>query len=102
MMDGMSSTIEAITEIGIVPVVVIDDPGRAADLAYALLDGGIGCAEITLRTPGALQAIRAAAAVPGFVTAPEPSSHAGTPTRRRCRRSVRGQSGLGPRMSPVG
>ena len=67
-MDGMSPTMTAISAIGIVPVVVIDDAGRAADLAHALLDGGIGCAEFTLRTPGAIDAIRAAAAVPGFVT----------------------------------
>lgn len=64
----MSATVDALTRIGIVPVVVIDDPARAADLAHALLEGGIGCAEFTLRTPRALDAISAAAAVPGFVT----------------------------------
>jgi 2-dehydro-3-deoxyphosphogluconate aldolase/(4S)-4-hydroxy-2-oxoglutarate aldolase len=63
-----SATVDALTRIGIVPVVVIDDPARAADLARALLEGGIGCAEFTLRTPRALDAISAAAAVPGFVT----------------------------------
>jgi 2-dehydro-3-deoxyphosphogluconate aldolase/(4S)-4-hydroxy-2-oxoglutarate aldolase len=68
MMDSMTSTIDAITAIGIVPVVVIDDPDRAVDLAHALLHGGIGCAEFTLRTPGAIEAIRAAATVPGFIT----------------------------------
>lgn len=51
----------------IIPVVVIDDPARATDLALALRAGGIGCAEVTLRTPGALEAIRAMAGVPGFV-----------------------------------
>lgn len=51
----------------IVPVVVIDDPARAADLAHALVVGGISTAEFTLRTPAALDAIRAAAEVPGFV-----------------------------------
>ena len=41
----------------IVPVVVIDDAGFAVDAAAALAAGGIGCIEITLRTPAALAAI---------------------------------------------
>lgn len=51
----------------IVPVVVIDDAAQAVGLAEALLAGGIGCAEFTLRTPAALDALAAASAVPGFV-----------------------------------
>lgn len=47
--------------LAIVPVVVIDDPGRAPDLIAALVAGGIRCAEITLRTEAAIPAIRAAA-----------------------------------------
>lgn len=61
------TTVAAIEAIGIVPVVVIDDVAHAADLARALLAGGIGCAEFTLRTPAGLEAIAAAAEVPGFV-----------------------------------
>ncbi|MDU0366199.1 bifunctional 4-hydroxy-2-oxoglutarate aldolase/2-dehydro-3-deoxy-phosphogluconate aldolase [Microbacterium sp. KSW4-17] len=45
----------------IVPVVVLDDASFAPDLADALAAGGIPCAEITLRTPAALKAIRAIA-----------------------------------------
>lgn len=45
----------------IVPVVVIDDAGFAVDVAAALLAGGIGCVEITLRTPAGLPAIAAVA-----------------------------------------
>ncbi|SDO40760.1 2-keto-3-deoxy-phosphogluconate aldolase [Microbacterium sp. ru370.1] len=45
----------------IVPVVVLDDASFAPDLADALTAGGIPCAEITLRTPAALDAIRAVA-----------------------------------------
>ena len=45
----------------IVPVVVIDDPGFAVDAAAALAAGGIGCVEITLRTPAGLPAIAALA-----------------------------------------
>ena len=53
--------------IRIVPVIVIDDAGAAPELAAALSAGGIGCAEITLRTASGVEAIRAvAAAHPGF------------------------------------
>lgn len=51
---------------GIVPVVVIDDAGMAQDLAAALLQGGVPRAEITLRTPAAVSAMAAMAAVDGF------------------------------------
>ncbi|MBU6198429.1 MAG: bifunctional 4-hydroxy-2-oxoglutarate aldolase/2-dehydro-3-deoxy-phosphogluconate aldolase [Xanthomonadaceae bacterium] len=45
----------------VVAVVTIDDAGVAVALAQALIDGGIGAIEITLRTPAALDAIRAIA-----------------------------------------
>ncbi len=48
----------------VVPVVVIDDPALAAPLGEALLAGGLGCAEVTLRTPAALAALRELAAQP--------------------------------------
>jgi 2-dehydro-3-deoxyphosphogluconate aldolase / (4S)-4-hydroxy-2-oxoglutarate aldolase len=46
----------------IVPVVVIEDPALAAPLGDALLAGGLACAEVTLRTPNALAALRELAA----------------------------------------
>ncbi|MFB9902502.1 bifunctional 4-hydroxy-2-oxoglutarate aldolase/2-dehydro-3-deoxy-phosphogluconate aldolase [Allokutzneria oryzae] len=62
----------------VVPVVVVDDEAHAVPLAKALLRGGIGIIEVTLRTPAALPAIeRIAEEVPeivlgaGTVTAPE-------------------------------
>ena len=42
----------------IVPVIVIEDPKNAVPLAGALLAGGLPIAEITLRTAGALEALR--------------------------------------------
>lgn len=60
------TTLGALAPHRIVPVIVIDDPARAADLAHALAAGGIGCAEVTFRTPAAAAAIAAMAAVPGF------------------------------------
>jgi 2-dehydro-3-deoxyphosphogluconate aldolase/(4S)-4-hydroxy-2-oxoglutarate aldolase len=47
-----------LSEIRIVPVVVLDDPGIANDLADALVAGGIPCAEITFRTPAGLEALK--------------------------------------------
>jgi 2-dehydro-3-deoxyphosphogluconate aldolase/(4S)-4-hydroxy-2-oxoglutarate aldolase len=52
----------------VIPVVVVSEPDSAVPVARALLAGGIGVIEITLRTPGALDAIAAIAAeVPGMV-----------------------------------
>ncbi|WP_416071409.1 bifunctional 4-hydroxy-2-oxoglutarate aldolase/2-dehydro-3-deoxy-phosphogluconate aldolase [Streptomyces sp. ME02-8801-2C] len=53
---------------GVVPVVVVEDLGDAVPLARALVAGGLPAIEVTLRTPVALEAIRAVAdAVPGAV-----------------------------------
>jgi 2-dehydro-3-deoxyphosphogluconate aldolase/(4S)-4-hydroxy-2-oxoglutarate aldolase len=46
----------------VIPVIIIDDPARAVPLARALLDGGVRVLEVTLRTPVALDAVRAIAA----------------------------------------
>lgn len=46
----------------VVPVVVIEDVAHAVPLANALLRGGVGVIEITLRTPAGLEAIRRVAA----------------------------------------
>ena len=63
----MAEVLAAITAARLVPVVVIDDPAAARPLAAALQRGGLGCAEITLRTPAAEEAIRVMAADPGLV-----------------------------------
>ncbi len=51
----------------IVPVLVVNDVTRARPLAEALVAGGLPALEVTLRTPAALDAIRAMAEVPGGV-----------------------------------
>ncbi|NEX47195.1 bifunctional 4-hydroxy-2-oxoglutarate aldolase/2-dehydro-3-deoxy-phosphogluconate aldolase [Pseudotabrizicola algicola] len=51
----------------VVPVLVIDDLAHAAPLAQALVKGGLPALEVTLRTPCALDAIRAMAEVAGGV-----------------------------------
>ncbi|MET9050297.1 bifunctional 4-hydroxy-2-oxoglutarate aldolase/2-dehydro-3-deoxy-phosphogluconate aldolase [Streptomyces bacillaris] len=52
----------------VIPVVVLHDVADAVPLARALVAGGLPAIEVTLRTPAALDAIRAVAAeVPGAV-----------------------------------
>lgn len=46
----------------VIPVVVLDDAADAVPLARALAAGGLPAVEVTLRTPAALDAIRAIAA----------------------------------------
>ena len=50
--------LEKIKELGIVPVVKIDDEKKAVPLAKALCRGGLPCAEITFRTSQAEESIR--------------------------------------------
>lgn len=47
-----------ITEMGIVPVVVLDEAKDAKPLAEALCEGGLPCAEVTFRTDAAQDGIR--------------------------------------------
>lgn len=53
----MADALAALSRIGVVPVITIASPRDAVPLAEALLDGGIGCAEITFRTRSAAEAI---------------------------------------------
>ena len=54
----MQDILKKIGAIGIVPVVVIKDANKAVDLARALVEGGIPCAEVTFRTSAAEEAIK--------------------------------------------
>ena len=54
----MNEVLKQIGEIGIVPVVVLDDAKDAEPLAQALCDGGLPCAEVTFRTDAAEESIR--------------------------------------------
>ena len=51
----------------VIPVLVIDEVDHAVPLAEALVAGGLRVLEVTLRTPAALDAIRAMKQVPGAV-----------------------------------
>ncbi|MCM0620830.1 bifunctional 4-hydroxy-2-oxoglutarate aldolase/2-dehydro-3-deoxy-phosphogluconate aldolase [Nocardioides bruguierae] len=80
----MPSTPESLLDlVPVVPVVVVEDVAHAVPLARALVAGGLPVIELTLRTPVALEAIRAIAAeVPeitlgaGTVTTPQQAKEA--------------------------
>jgi len=62
------SNIEAIMRAApVIPVIVIDDIAHAIPLAEALVAGGLPALEVTLRTPQALDAIRAMKQVEGAI-----------------------------------
>ncbi|MGB2579484.1 2-dehydro-3-deoxyphosphogluconate aldolase/(4S)-4-hydroxy-2-oxoglutarate aldolase [Elusimicrobium simillimum] len=54
----MNEMLKEISNIGIVPVVVLDDAAQALPLAKALCDGGLKCAEVTFRTAAAEESIK--------------------------------------------
>ena len=51
----------------VIPVLVIHDAAQARGLAEALVAGGLKVLEVTMRTPAALDAIRAMKEVPGAI-----------------------------------
>ncbi len=53
-----AAVLQRFAAMRILPVIVIDDPDDAVPLARALNDGGLPCAEVTLRTPRAIEALR--------------------------------------------
>ena len=57
----MNEILQTLSNIGIVPVIAIDDAGKAVSLAKALAAGGLPAAEVTFRTAAAEDAIRAIA-----------------------------------------
>jgi 2-dehydro-3-deoxyphosphogluconate aldolase / (4S)-4-hydroxy-2-oxoglutarate aldolase len=60
--------IAAIMEMApVIPVLVLDGAHDPAELAATLVEGGLPVIEVTLRTPGALEAMSAMAKVPGAV-----------------------------------
>lgn len=49
---------DVIEDAPVIPVITLEDPALAVDVAHALVSGGIRMLEITLRTPQALECIR--------------------------------------------
>ncbi len=54
----MNDMIKQLYEIGLIPVIKIEDANDAVPLAKALIDGGLPAAEITFRTSCAAEAIK--------------------------------------------
>ncbi len=54
-------TKRVMTAAPVIPVVTVHDVGKAVELAKALVAGGLPSIEVTLRTPNAIEAIRAIA-----------------------------------------
>lgn len=73
----MNTILQEISNIGIVPVIAIEDAAKAVPLARALAAGGLPAAEVTFRTAAAEDAIRSIAA-----EVPEILVGAGTVTTR--------------------
>ena len=58
-MDKDQTTKMVMTAAPVIPVVTVNDTKSAVNLAKALVAGGLPSIEVTLRTPGAMDAIRA-------------------------------------------
>ena len=54
----MNELLQKVSDLGVVPVVVLNDAKDAAPLAKALCEGGLPCAEVTFRTDAAEESIR--------------------------------------------
>lgn len=63
----MSNPEAVMTLAPVIPVLVINDVAHAVPIAQALVAGGLPALEVTLRTPCALDVIRAMKQVPGAV-----------------------------------
>ncbi|MGU3537111.1 bifunctional 4-hydroxy-2-oxoglutarate aldolase/2-dehydro-3-deoxy-phosphogluconate aldolase [Methylobacterium sp. A54F] len=63
----MASIDALMRSVPVIPVLVIEDVGHAEPIARALVEGGLTALEVTLRTPAALDVIRAMARVEGAV-----------------------------------
>lgn len=64
---ALGSVLEAIAAIRLVPVLTLGDASSALQVGAALRAGGLPCAEVTLRTPAAVDAIRAMASDPDML-----------------------------------
>ena len=54
----MGNIADKFEELGVIPVVVLNDAKDALPLAKALVEGGLPCAEVTFRTAAAEESIR--------------------------------------------
>jgi 2-dehydro-3-deoxyphosphogluconate aldolase/(4S)-4-hydroxy-2-oxoglutarate aldolase len=55
----LQEVLQRMEKAGIIPIVVIEEPSKAVPLGRTVLDAGLDLIEITMRTPRAMEAIRA-------------------------------------------
>ena len=53
----MKEVMKKLSDIGVVPVIKLDDAKKAEPLAEALREGGLPCAEVTFRTDACVETI---------------------------------------------
>ncbi|CAN5668612.1 bifunctional 4-hydroxy-2-oxoglutarate aldolase/2-dehydro-3-deoxy-phosphogluconate aldolase [soil metagenome] len=54
----MHETLCRLEQIAVVPAIILNDADHVEPLAEALIEGGLPCAEITLRTPASLEVLK--------------------------------------------
>lgn len=81
----------------VIPVITVDDVAHAAPLAAALVAGGLPALEVTLRTPAALDAIRAMADVEGGIVG---AGTLLTPADVRAAKAAGARFGVSPGFTP--
>jgi len=81
----------------VIPVITVDDAAHAAPLAAALVAGGLPALEVTLRTPAALDAIRAMADVEGGIVG---AGTLLTPADVKAAKAAGAQFGVSPGFTP--
>ena len=80
----MNEVLKSLSQIGIVPVIAIEDANKAVPLAKALVAGGLPAAEVTFRTAAGEEAIRQIA-----IHCPEVVVGAGTILNvEQCKRAI--------------
>jgi 2-dehydro-3-deoxyphosphogluconate aldolase / (4S)-4-hydroxy-2-oxoglutarate aldolase len=82
----------------VVPVIVVEDVDHARPLAEALVAGGLPVLEVTLRTPAALDAIRAMGEVPGGIVG---AGTLITPRDVRAAKAAGALFGVSPGVTPA-
>ena len=82
----------------VIPVIVVDELAHAVPLATALVAGGLPVLEVTLRTPVALDVIRAMADVPGGVVG---AGTLITPADVKAAKAAGAKFGVSPGLTPA-
>lgn len=62
-----SEIMQMINDIGLVPLITLDNPEDAVPLGHALIRGGIPIAEVTFRTDACLDVIRIMKDIPDMI-----------------------------------